>query len=1143
MTRFPTLVLLALSVSAARAEDLSPEHAAFFENKVRPVLVEHCYSCHSEKKDKGGLRLDTRLGTQKGGDTGPALVPGKPEASLLVKAIRYDNADIRMPPKGKLSSQQIADLTEWVKIGAPDPRTESASKNPYDFPPLLAAAKDHWAFQPVKAPTVPAVSARDRVTTPVDAFLLAKLESQKLGFAPPADKRTLIRRVTFDLHGLPPTAEEVDAFVADASPDAYPKLIEKLLASPRYGERWGRHWLDVARYSDFQGGIFGVNNPYPYAWTYRDYVVQAFNADLPYDQFVREQLAADLLPATPGDTRKLAALGFLTVGRKPDGRVSDEVIDDRIDLVSRGLLGLTAGCARCHDHKLEPIPTADYYGLYGVFMSTKDPDVLPEIQPQTETPDVIAYRAAVAKARQSLGETTARLANAAVLELRGRVGDYLLAAHDAKLQNTSKSPKVNADILAKRKLIYPVHNALVREWPNFVKKNPAVFGPWEEFAELPAAEFAAKAKPLAEKVAADGKLNPRIAKAFAGDPPKSIEDVAQRYNVAFAAVDSEWRKPATEALARAGQSVDTDAKLVGPALNGAIVDRVFAADGTNALKDADAEALRKLLIAEKSPFRVRAGELLATQVAAIPEIGRKEIDKFSKALAALDSHAGAPARAMVVEETKPYNGKVFIRGNPRTQGAPAPRAFFTALSGPTRKPFDAKNSGRLDLANAIVDPANPLTARVWVNRVWAWHFGTGIVRTPSDFGYRGERPTHPELLDWLAADFVAHGWSTKHLHRQIVLSAAYRQSSRPADSKASLTIDPENKLLGRANPRHLEFEPYRDAMLAVAGRLDLATGGRTVDVTKPDTRRRTVYASVDRKTLPGLFRAFDFPDPNFTSPGRTHSTLAPKALFLLNSAFVVENAKALATAVKPKSAADRPASVRALYRAVLQREPSPAEVERALKFLDVYPAHDVVVPEATAWAYGFAEYDEKAKKVTAFTPLKFAGNVVKGTKVGSTDATGVEVTNDGGKTAKAVATCRRWIAPEDGKIDVAAELSHAGTIGDGVLCRIVSSRSGLLGEWTAKGNSVATALKAVEVKKGDTLDFLTFAQADPTGDSYRWAPTISMPGREMPAMPGMAMKWDAKTNFLDPAKLPAPLGPWEELAQVLLLTAEFATAE
>ncbi|MCE9561823.1 MAG: PSD1 and planctomycete cytochrome C domain-containing protein [Planctomycetes bacterium] len=1132
-----------LLASSAFAVDpkLTPEQTTFFENKIRPILVEHCYSCHGEKKDKGGLRLDTRAAVLKGGDSGPAVVPGKPEASPLVKAVKFTDPHLQMPPKGKLTPEQIAALTDWVKDGAPDPRTTtpSVAADPYDFTKLVAGVKTHWSFQPVVQPKVP----QPANSNPIDGFLLAKLSDKGLSFAKPADKRTLIRRATFDLHGVPPTAEEVEAFEKDTSPNAYESLLDRLLKSPRYGERWGRHWLDVARYADNQGAIFNNKNDYPYAWTYRDYVIRAFNEDLPFDRFVTEQLAADLLPAKPGDNRNLAALGFMTVGRKPDGVVSDDVIDDRIDTVSRGLLGLTAGCARCHDHKLEPIPTVDYYGLYSIFKSTKDPDVLPVLEPQANTPDALKYKADNEKARNTAVETHARVTALTLIEVRSRVGEYLLSVHEAGGKNTYQNPKAKDDVI-KKKLHELIHNSVAGAWAAWVKGNTAMFTPWEEFAKLPAADFAAKAKPLAEGFAAnaDKKLNPLVAKAFAGKPPESLAEVAKRYTDLFASVDAAWHNKAADELAKLAKPMAEDATAGAAQFGPNVIARHYKLEQALTLGDGDDEKLRKLMTDPKSPFAPTANQFGGSRL--YSKESQDAVNKVAGAITALDAHPGAPARAMIVQEVPPYNGKVFVRGNPRIQGAPAPRAFFTALSGPERKPFPATSSGRLELAKAIVDPTNPLTARVFVNRVWGWHFGKGLVGTASDFGFRGDKPTHPELLDYLAAKFVAEGWSVKKLHKQIMLTAAYRQSSRSTDASANGTkADPENKLLWKMPLRKLEFEAYRDSMLAVAGRLDPLEGGKPANIAQPTTLRRTVYAFVDRKTLPNLFRSFDFPDPNFSSASRTSTTLPPQALFLMNSPFVVENAKALATAVKPMSATDKPAAVKKLYRAVLQREATPAEIERALKFLDLYPANDVVVPEATTWSYGFADYDDKTKKVAGFTPLAFAGGIVKGTKIGNVDVTGLEIGPDGGKAAKVKAACRRWTAPDDGKIDVVAELSHTAPAGDGVLCRIVSSRLGLLGEWTAANESVPTKLKAVEVKKGDTLDFLTFSKSDPTGNTFRWAPTITMPERQMSALPGTMMKWDAKTHFFDTTKLPAPLGPWEELAQVLLLSNEFAVAE
>jgi mono/diheme cytochrome c family protein len=1144
----PALAALSLVSGPALAADAAPtpEQVAFFENKVRPVLVEHCYSCHGEKKDKGGLRLDTRAATLKGGDTGPAVVPGNPDKSPLVRAVKFTDPHLQMPPKGKLAQAQIDALAEWVKQGAPDPRTDAgtASADPYDFKKVMAGAPAHWAFRPVALPKVPKVRGTPHARNDVDRFLLAKLAEKGLAFAQPADKRTLIRRATFDLHGLPPTPDEVEAFEKDTRPDAYEQLIDRLLASPRYGERWGRHWLDVARYADNQGGIFGGQGVYPHAWTYRDYVIRAFNADLPFDRFVTEQLAADLLPTKPGDNRHLAALGFLTVGRKPNGNVDDDVIDDRIDTLSRGLLGLTAGCARCHDHKLEPIATADYYGLYSVFKSTKDPEVLPVLEPQENTPDAVKYRADNEKARTAAAEAHARITALTLTEVRGRVGEYLLSVHEAGGKSVYQNPKAKDDVV-KKKLHEYLHNTVAGAWAAWVKGNPAVFGPWEELAKIPSDGFAAKAKPLAAAFAAnaDKKLNPLVAKAFAGPPPESLADVAKRYSELFDGVHKAWHAKAVGELAKLAKPDEADATATAAQIGTNVIARYYKLEQSLALDDADAEKVRQLLVAAKSPFAPPANQFGGSRLYA--KASQDEINKATQAVAALDAHPGAPARAMVVQEAQPHNGKVFIRGNPRTQGAPAPRAFFSALAGPDRKPFPATSSGRLELARAITDPANPLTARVFVNRVWGWHFGRGIVGTASDFGFRGDRPTHPELLDYLAAKFVADGWSVKTLHKLVMTSAAYRQSSRSADALAAAgaKADPENRLLWKMPVRKLEFEAYRDSILAVSGRLDGTRGGKPRDVAQPATLSRTVYAFVDRKTLPNLFRSFDFPDPNFSAGARTSTTLPPQALFLMNSPFVLDNTKALAAAAKPASAADRPAAVQKLYRAALQRAATPAEVSRALAFLDSYPPNDVVVPEATTWSYGFADYDDKAKKVTAFTPLAFAGNVVKGVKLAGVDLTGLEIGPDGGKATKVRAACRRWTAPEDGKIDVAAELSHTAPAGDGVLCRIVSSRTGLLGEWTAANDSVPTKLKAVEVKKGDALDFLTFSKTDPAGNSFRWAPTITMPERQMAALPGTMMKWDAKTHFFDTSKLPAPLGPWEELAQVLLLSNEFAAAE
>ncbi len=1148
------------------AGEATREQLEFFEARIRPLLAECCYECHSAsaKKIKGGLRLDSRAGVLKGGDDGAVITPGDAAKSPLLKLVKSSDADTRMPPKQPLTPAQIADLETWVTMGAPDPRSGALEASASEK--LFAAAASHWAFRPVVQPPLPETTRDAR--NPIDAFIGAALTAQGLSPSARADSRTLVRRVYVDLVGLPPPLAEVEAF-ADAcrgSPAAgqaaLAALVDHVLASPAYGERWGRHWLDVARYADNMGAIFNNTTDYPHGFTYRDWVVRAFNQDMPYDRFVQEQLAADLLPQTAGDNRDLSALGFLTIGRRHDGQVDDNVFDDRIDVICRGLMGLTVACARCHDHKLEPVTSVDYYALYAVLRSSKEAEVYPELVPQPDSPARQGYLAA--RDLRLEAHATALMAGAegALFALRAQVGAYLLAAHDAGLKKTYDSGTVKGDILAKRKLQEVVHNQLVGDYATWVVKQPAVFAPWIAFAALSAGDFAAQAGPLCARFAAnaDQALHPLVAAAFAGAPPVDLAGVAARYDALFGLPLAAWRLQAQGALVAARAVREEERALGTKELDRKLLERLLAVEQEVRLDDAPAEALRQLLTAEHSPFRIKPDELGNGNLFA--ETSKQELNRSATAITELDTLPGAPLRAMALHDDQIYDGKVFVRGDPAKQGAPAPRRFLSVLGGPDRPAFPAKASGRLELAQAITSPDNPLTARVLVNRVWQWHFGEGLVRTMSDFGLRGQPPSNPALLDWLAADLVAHGWSLKRLHRLIMLSDTYQQASavappaagaaaragrdgaaRARAPRSGMEIDPENRLLWRMNPRRLEFEAFRDAVLAVSGRLDPALGGRPVDLASGECARRTLYGFIDRKTLPNLYRSFDFPDPNFTAAQREHSALTPQALFLLNSPCIIGAARTLAAAAD-QGHGDPAAKVRSLYRQILARDPGAHELERALAYLARYPAHDVVMPEVSDWKYGFGEFDPASQRVTSFTALtRFTDQRLRGGTIGGADVSGLEITSDGGKPATAKALVRRWTAPCDGAVDIYAELVATKKGGGGVVCRLVSSSVGLLGEWSAASSDTLTLRNGVQVKRGDTLDFLTSSADQKADESFVWAPTITMPGLAMPGMPSMAMRWDARSNFMDPDKLPQPIGAWEELAQVLLLSNEFACAD
>jgi hypothetical protein len=882
------------------AAEPTAEQIEFFESKVRPIFADHCYTCHSEKAEKlkGGLRLDSSDAILKGGDTAPAIVPGDVEGSLLIKAVRYTDPDLKMPPKNKkLTADQISSLEGWVKMGAPLPRSTATSKPPDEIAKVRAR---HWAFHPVKKPAVPAVKNSRWVQTPVDNFVLATLEKRNLNPAPTADRRTLIRRMTYDVIGLPPTYEEVEAFISDQRPDSYARLVDRLLASPHYGERWARYWLDVARYADTKGYLAGgEERRYAFSYTYRDYVVRAFNEDKPYNQFVIEQIAADKLDLGE-DKRSLAALGFLTLGRR-FLNVQNDIIDDRIDVVTRGTLGLTVACARCHDHKFDPIPTKDYYALHGVFASSEEPGELPLLGPLKDSPDYQDFLKQKAKIEAESEEFKVKEIAQFISELRQHVGDYLLAAHEAaKLEDQSKF-----DTFAGERKVNPI---VLRRWISDLdaraKKSDPIFQPWFELAKLPDADFSTNAKTVSAKWMAEQPVNPTVAKTLTGDTLNSLKAVAGAYTKLFKEVDAEW-KTALETAKKATNAPPTS------------------------LANSDREALRQFLYAEGTPPvlpRAEAETILARKLGEGTAPFRNRIEALNW------THAGAPKRAMaLVDRSNPGNSHVLKRGNPSNPGEEVPRHFLEILSATNPPPF-TNGSGRLELARAIASPENPLTARVYVNRIWLHHFGEGLVSTPGDFGVRTEEPINRALLDYLAATFVENGWGTKSLHRMILLSATYQQSSEAQSTEAK--VDPDNRLLSHMNRQRLDFEALRDTLLQLAGKLDGKIGGLPVEIdTEPFATRRTIYGLIERQNLPAVFRTFDFANPDTSNQGRFHTTVPQQALFLMNSPFVIEQARNVAQRSEIKKGANDDEKIQALYRLVLQRSPQKAEIELGEKFI------------------------------------------------------------------------------------------------------------------------------------------------------------------------------------------------------------------
>lgn len=1071
----------------------SDENLHFFESQIRPLLATRCISCHGGGRSESALRLDSREAILRGSNAGPVVTTGdNPDESRLILAAK---GELPVPASCKLKTAETTMLAHWIRLGLP----WSGGRRP-----LEGAAKNHWAFQPAGNPAIPAVVNPERVLTEIDPFVLAKLEEAGLNLSPEADRRTLIRRVSYGLTGLPPSPEEVTRFVEDPDPQAYEKLVDRLLDSPHHGEHWARHWLDVARYSDTKGYVYAREERFwPHAWAYRDWVVRSLNDDLPYNRFLLLQIAADQVDDRKEDD--LAAMGFLTLGRRFLG-VNHDIIDDRIDVVTRGTMGLTVICARCHDHMYDPIPTADYYSLYGVFDSSAERLVAlgdgtaggEEFQKELATRLETLETETIASHRESSDR------------VRERLADYLKAQTEL-----NKYPPAGFDQIFGKDDILP---AFVRRWNDYLvrakQRRDPVFMHWHAYAELPAGSFADDAARVTAQLggAEAATVNPIVARAFE-TPPESFGEVIARYAGVFNEIDS-IAKAALE-----GADSDAPSKLADPA----------------------AEALRGVLYGRDAPCEVPDQPIVHTETYFDSETCTKlwklqgEVDRWI-----ITSKAEAPFALTLVDRPDPVTPRIFLRGNPVTKGEEVPRRFLELVSGEKRGPFQG-GSGRFEMAHAIINPSNPLTARVMVNRVWAHHFGTGLVATPSDFGTRAGLPSHPELLDHLASRFVAGGWSLKKLHRWIVLSATFRQSSQgPAGSALlarALEKDPANRLLWRMNQRRLSFEELRDSMLAASRDLDLRVGGKPVDLFKaPHSKRRTLYGRVDRQFLPGTLRVFDFANPDLHIPKRPETTVSQQALFFLNDPLVLERSRATAARA---GAVTRPVErVRALFQLALQRDPTTIEATESLALIAAVKKTSVpeAPPTAEDWKYGYGFFDEGAERVTGFTPLPhFTGEAWQGGPKWPDEKLGwVQLTAAGGHPGndREHAAVRRWTAPRSMTIVIKSRLIHERPPGDGVRAFIVNSRAGKLISTKIHHETADLDAPPIEVEKGETIDFVVDIDKVLNSDEYLWSATLS----EADAVE-RAVTWNSERDFS--AESVIPLTAWELLAQTLICSNEF----
>lgn len=893
------------SVSEAKDAIKKDRGIEFFESKIRPVLIKHCYECHASdaKSIRGGLLLDTRAGTLKGGDSGAVLVPGKPEESLLLESLRFESFE--MPPSGKLSPEIIADFETWIKMGAPDPRAGESKviKKSID----IEKGKQFWAFKPIRKQKVPQVNSPGWNHSDIDRFIRAAQEDRKLAASPTADRTTLVRRLYYDLIGLPPTPAQIDQFLNDKSRDAVARLVDELLASPHFGERWGRYWLDVARYSQSTGG--GRSLLYKSAWRYRNYVIDTFNRDKPFDKFILEQIAGDLLESKDYLQKRdqLFGTAFLVLGptnyeQQDKEQLRMDLIDEQIQTVGRAFLAMTLGCARCHDHKFDPIPTTDYYALAGIFRSTKvltpgnvsgwtkRPLPLPPEREQEliEHNKLLAKLTAQQKTRQN-----------ELKQLESKLNAITLDDSSATLVGNWQQSTFFKDYIGKG-YIHDQHKA---KGTKKVKFRPR---------KLKSGRY-------------DVQLAYNSDKSRASRVPVTIKTSKGEHIVYV----NQRIKPTDGSFSSLGKfefsgAKDEEVIVSNEGTDGYVI--VDAIRFISAPVDKSVESQTQLSIDQfkQTQLKIRETKKLLKTLKSEIEAKRKSAPQK------------APEIMSVYEDENRGDYHVLIRGDVHNLGKKVPRGFVSVaqLHDPV---IPADVSGRLELAKWIASPQNPLTARVFVNRIWHHLLGSGLVRTVDNFGIRGETPSHPELLDHLALKLMKNGWSTKSLIREIVLSKTYQLSSQSTATQRA--ADPDNRFLTHQNLRRLDAEAIRDTILFVSGKLDLSQHDQTI---KPDTTSeygyqfqnpyRSVYIPVFRNRLHDLMAVFDFPDPNLSVGRRNTSTLSTQALYLMNNPFVLEQSRHIAERLLKQFPHDQSARIDSLFRITLGRTPNQTEKTQAEHF-------------------------------------------------------------------------------------------------------------------------------------------------------------------------------------------------------------------
>ena len=939
--------LLTAFAASSNAQEAEIE---FFEKKIRPVLIERCYKCHSadSKKVKGKLFLDTRDALLKGGESGPAIVVGKPEKSLLISALQYE--DLEMPPKNKLPDTVINDFVHWIKNGAVDPRDGKAQGDEDGI--NVEKARSHWPYTPLSQAAPPAVEDGAGETPMIDRYILGQLKTRGLKAAKPANPRLLVRRLHFDLIGLPPKAEVVEKYSANPTPESYAALVDELLASPHFGERWGRHWLDVARYADSTGG--GRTRPIENAWRYRDYVIRGLNKDKPYDRFIREQLAGDLLPHENNQERSenLIGSGFLMLGphnyeNQDKELLKLDVVDEQIDTIGRAFLGMTIGCARCHDHKFDPIPTSDYYAMTGIFMSTKLL-ILGNVASYIERPLPVS-----APLEKKAKEAAANL-KVLEKELAG------LKSEEKKLRGKNSAGVVAVKSLPGIVIDDPAADK-AGDWTDSVSNKPYL---GKGYIHDGNTSKGVKFVTFNVKLPRTGNYQVNLAYTPGTNRSPAVPvDIHHADGVESIKVNQMKRAPIDGLFIPLGRFRFEKEKPAIVVISNKDTQGHVIVDGLQFIEE---EAAKKP--AAKKPAAKKGGKgQKAKNTARLKKIA-DNIKKLNKKIAAAKKNQPVTNKALSVEEhPKPADSPIHIRGEVRNLGPKVPRGFLSVLSVKKPSVISDKESGRLQLADWVASEENSLTSRVAVNRMWHHLFGAGLVRTVDNFGKMGEKPSHPELLDYLARRFIEQGWSRKKIIREILVSNTYRQST-DYEPKV-LELDPENRLLSHASRRRLDAESLRDSILHCSGELDLTAGGPTIaakgkgPIAKKieysydfKSMRRSVYVPVFRNTLLDIFEVFDFPDPNISLGKRATTTRPTQALFLLNSPFLIARAAESAKLLLKREGLDESRRIEQAYLRILSRPPDKIEISLAADYLKSHPYRqmkkepEIAAGRLEAWA-------------------------------------------------------------------------------------------------------------------------------------------------------------------------------------------------